>query len=264
MPTPNLPPALTPGQKLLATLHRRRRTSGFWFGLAISILWPFVMVFTKLGWRGGEHIPRTGGLLIAANHVSGCDPIFDTAFVIAHRRMPRYLAKSELWTIPIVRSVLGKGRHIPVYRESTRALDAFRGAVEALERGEVVVFYPEGTYTGDPQMWPMKAKNGIGRIAVQSGVPVIPLANWGTQDVLPRSGRPGLFKRVSVVAGPPVDLSAFVGKPRTRGNLDAATAAIMSAVTGLVADVRGETPPERAFDPAAVAEPEGPPEPLAG
>jgi len=262
---PDLPPALGVRRKVLLTLRRRRRTSGFWFGLAIEVVWPFVMAFTKIGWRGGEHIPPAGGVLIAANHVSSADPIFDTAFVISHRRMPRYLAKSELWKVPIVRSVLGKGGHIPVYRESAKAMDAFRGAVEALERGEVVVFYPEATYTADPAGWPMKAKNGIGRIAVQSGVPVIPLANWGTQDFLSPAGKVKLFKRVSVVAGPPVDLSEFVGKPRTRSNLDAATAAIMGAVTGLVGELRGETPPEKPYDPAvAKATPEGPPEPLAG
>ncbi|WP_312858101.1 lysophospholipid acyltransferase family protein [Pseudonocardia pini] len=263
--SPDLPPALSARQKVLLTLRRRRRTSGFWFGLAIEVIWPFVMVFTRTGWRGGEHIPPTGGVLIAANHVSSSDPVFDTAFVVAHRRMPRYLAKSELWSVPIVRSVLGRGGHIPVYRDSMRAMDAFKEAVAALERGEVVVFYPEATYTADPAGWPMKAKNGIGRIAIQSGVPVIPLANWGSQDVLPPSGRPKAFQRVSLVAGPPVDLTEFVGKPRTKSNLDAATAAIMGAVTGLVADVRGETPPEKPYDPAQKpALPEGPPEPLAG
>ncbi|WP_344411826.1 lysophospholipid acyltransferase family protein [Pseudonocardia ailaonensis] len=261
---PELPRPLTAVQKVLLTLRRRRRTSGFWFGLAIELIWPFVMVFTKLGWRGGERLPRSGGVLIAANHVSFADPIFDTAFVISHGRMPRYLAKSELWDVPVVRSVLGKGGHIPVYRQSAKAMDAFRGAVAALERGEVVVFYPEGTYTSDPRFWPMKAKNGIARIALQSGVPVIPMANWGTQEVLPQDGKPSLWprKRVSVVLGPPVDLSAFEGKPRTRTNLDAATQAIMTAVTGLVADLRGEEPPAKAHDPAAPAQ-DGPPEPLA-
>ena len=250
---PNLPPPLTARQKVLATLRRRRRTSGFWYGLAISVIWPFVMVLTRLGWRGGEGIPRTGGVLLAANHVSMADPIFDTAFVLAHGRMPRYLAKSELWDVPVVRSVLGKGRHIPVFRQSARATDAFRGAVAALERGEVVVFYPEATYTTDPAGWPMKAKSGIARIALQSGVPVIPLANWGTQETLPPTGKPRAFRRVSVVAGPPVDLSAFEGKPRTRSNLDAATAEIMRSITALVADLRGEDPPEVPHDPATLA-----------
>src|SRR5436309_946520 len=95
--------------------------------------------------------------------------------------------------------------------------------VAALERGEVVAVYPEGTYTGDPDFWPMRSKNGIGRIAVMTGAPVIPVANWGTQDVLPPESRRAHFfprRTVRIVAGPPVDLSAFRGGPRTRSNLD--------------------------------------------
>ena len=139
--------------------------------------------------------------------------------------MPRFLAKAELWRIPVVRSVMAGGRHIPVQRASTRAADAYKEAIEALRRGEVVVFYPEGTFTADPDGWPMKAKNGIGRIALVTGAPVIPVANWGTQNLMPADRRPRLFPRktVQVVAGPPVDLSRWLGGPRTRTALDAAT-----------------------------------------
>jgi 1-acyl-sn-glycerol-3-phosphate acyltransferase len=185
--------------------------------------------------------------------VSFADPIYNVAFTICHGRMPRFLAKSELWSTPVVRSVLAGGQHIPVYRATVRAKDAFGDAIAAIERGEVVAFYPEGTYTADPDGWPMKAKNGIGRIALLTGAPVIPVANWGTQDVLPPgTGRPRLLprRRVTVVAGPPVDLSAWLGGPRTRTALDGATNAIMADVTRLVAEVRGETPPEVPFDPA--------------
>lgn len=249
------PRPLSAAKKLALTLTRRHRTSGFWYGFAIWVLWPFTMFGTRVGWSGGEHIPRVGGALLAINHVSFSDPIFDVAFTISHGRMPRFLAKSELWDIPLVRSVLGKGGHIPVYRSSARAGDAYRGAIEAVQRGEIVAFYPEATYTRDPAGWPMKAKNGIARIALVSGVPVIPVANWGTQDVLPPgSGRPRLFlprHRVMVIAGPPVDLSAWIGGPRTRTALDGATAAIMADVTALVAGLRGGTPPAVAYDPAA-------------
>ncbi|OLT11220.1 hypothetical protein BJF78_27375 [Pseudonocardia sp. CNS-139] len=107
----------------------------------------------------------------------------------------------------------------------------------------------------------MKAKNGIGRIALATGAPVIPIANWGTQDLLPPgSGRPRLFprRRVTVVAGPPVDLAQWLGGRRTRTALDGATAAIMADVTKLVAQARGEAPPAEPFDPAAgPALPEG-------
>ena len=246
------PAPLSTWRKLVLTGTRRFRGSGFWFGLAIAALWPFAMFGNRIEFRGGEHLPRTGGVLLACNHVSFSDPIFDVAFAVCHGRMPRFLAKAELWSTPVVRNVLAGGRHIPVYRESSRATDAFREAVAALRRGEVVAFYPEGTYTADPEGWPMKAKNGIGKIALVTGVPVVPVANWGTQDVLPPdTTRLRLFKRVTVVAGPPVDLSAWLGGPRTRTALDGVTAAIMSDVTTLVASVRGEAVPQRPpYDPA--------------
>ena len=246
-------PALSFRQKSRLAITRCWRGSGFWFGAAIAALWPAAMHGTKIGWRGGEHLPRTGGALLAINHVSFADPIYDVAFVICHGRMPRFLAKSELWKVPVVRSVLAGGQHIPVYRESAaRAGDAYREAIAALKRGEVVAFYPEATYTADPDGWPMRAKNGIGRIALVTGVPVIPVANWGTQDVLPpHSGRPRLGRRVTIVAGPPVDLSRWLGGPRTRTALDAVTGAIMVDVAKLVGEIRGEMPPAVPYDPAA-------------
>ena len=244
---------LTAGAKLRLSFTRKWRTSGFWFGLAITLLWPITMFGTRVGWRGGEHLPRTGGALLAANHVSLADPIFQVAFCICHGRMPRFLAKAELWQIPVVRSVLGKGGHIPVYRESARAGDAYRDAIAAIQRGEIVVFYPEATYTADPDGWPMKAKNGVGRIALVTGAPVIPLANRGTHHGVPPGKLPRLVprQRVAVVAGPPVNLSRWEGGPRTRTALNGVTSAIMTEVTRLVGEIRGESPPAEPFDPAA-------------
>jgi 1-acyl-sn-glycerol-3-phosphate acyltransferase len=248
-------PLLTFRQKVASTFGRRFHDSGFWYGLAIFILWPFTLFGTRLGWRGGENIPGEGGVLLAINHVSSMDPIYDVAFVTAHGRMPRFLAKGELWSVPVAKWVLGGGKHIPVYRATSRAANAYTDAIEALKRGEVVAFYPEGTHTGDPTFWPMKAKNGIGRIALSTGVPVIPVANWGSQDVLPPDGRLHPFprKKVTVLAGPPVDLSQWLGGPRTRTALDGATAAIMADITKLVGELRGETPPAEIYDPDAVA-----------
>ncbi|HZG90340.1 MAG TPA: lysophospholipid acyltransferase family protein [Pseudonocardia sp.] len=252
---------LTGWQKLRLTFTRRWRDTGFWYGLAITLLWPWALFGTRVGWRGAEHLPRTGGALLAANHVSFADPIYDVAFTVSHGRVPRFLAKSELWSVPLVRSVLGGGGHIPVYRQSARAGDAYREAIAAVNRGEIVVFYPESTYTEDPAGWPMKGKNGIARIALVTGAPVIPLANWGTQQLIPPgTGLVRLLprKRISVVAGPPVDLSRWVGGPRTRSALDGATAAIMADITALVAEVRGETPPAVPFDPDAARAVPGP------
>jgi 1-acyl-sn-glycerol-3-phosphate acyltransferase len=261
-----MPPELTVRGRIAATLRRRRRGSGFWFGLAIAVIWPIVLWGTRLGWRGAEHLPRTGGALLVGNHVSFSDPIFDIAFGTTHGRIPRFMAKGELWDVPVVKWVLGQGGHIPVYRASKRVGESFTGAIDALSRGEVVAVYPEGTYTADPEGWPMKPKNGVARIALRSGAPVIPMANWGTQDFLPAEGRPKLFprKRIGIALGPPVDLSEFAGKPLTRTTLDAATKKIMDEVTTLLEGLRDETRPATPYDPELGARPEASGEPAEG
>ena len=255
------PEPLRTREVLALSLTRRRRGSGFWFGTAIAALWPFTMLGARVAFAGGEHVPRSGGALLACNHVSELDPIYDVAFTISHGRMPRFLAKAELWRIPFVRNVMAGGRHIPVHRATTRAADAYKEAIEALRRGEVVVFYPEGTTTADPAGWPMKAKNGIGRIALVTGAPVIPVANWGTQDLLPAGRRPSPLPRktVRVLAGPPVDLSRWAGGPRTRTALDGATNAIMADITALVGVLRGEEPPATPHDPTGTPAETAPP-----
>jgi len=238
-------PALSGARKVALTFRFPRRGRGFWFGVAIELLWPFLAAFTRIGWRGGEHLPE-GGCLLAVNHLSFADPIVDTAFVLAQGRVPRYLAKAELWRTPVIRWVLAGGGHIPVERGGAAAVEAYRLAVEAVRRGECVVFYPESTYTRDPHGWPMRGMNGLARVALRSGRPVIPVAQWGNQLLLPPgSGWPRLIPRrpVRVLAGEPVDLSRFAGAPLTRRNLDEATAQIMAAVTRLLGELRGERPP---------------------
>jgi 1-acyl-sn-glycerol-3-phosphate acyltransferase len=124
----------------------------------------------------------------------------------------------------------------------------------ALAAGECLVIYPEGTATRDPAGWPMVAKTGVARLALVTGVPVIPVANWGAQDILPYgSTRPHPVPRklVHMLAGPPVDLSAFAGKPLTAPTLREATAVIMADITGLLAEIRGEQPPAVPYDLAA-------------
>ncbi|MGE3662316.1 MAG: lysophospholipid acyltransferase family protein, partial [Pseudonocardia sp.] len=103
------PAPLSLPRTLLLMVRRRWRGSGFWFGLAIALLWAPTMLCNRITFRGGEHVPRTGGVLLACNHVSFCDPIFDVAFTICHGRMPRFLAKAELWKVPVVRDHRGDG-----------------------------------------------------------------------------------------------------------------------------------------------------------
>jgi 1-acyl-sn-glycerol-3-phosphate acyltransferase len=234
------------GWRALRRMHRAQgKGRGFWFGLAIEIGAPIVMTFTKPVWRGGDRLPASGPALLASNHVSFVDPVTMTAFVIGHGRIPRFLAKAELWRIPLIGRVLAGGGHIPVHRDTRDAKGAYRDAVAALERGEVLVVYPESTFTNDPDGWPMRGRTGIARMALAAGVPVLPVAQWGGQRVLPpKHWLPRLLprKRVTIQVGPPVDLSEFEGVEPTRAVLVEATAKIMAAITELLVEIRATHP----------------------
>jgi 1-acyl-sn-glycerol-3-phosphate acyltransferase len=149
--------------------------------------------------------------------------------------------------------VLGRivkgARQIPVYRGTADAANALSAAVAAVQAGECVVVYPEGTVTKDPDYWPMTAKTGVARIALATGAPVIPVGQWGVQKFLGRDGRPRPFprKRLHLRAGPPVDLSQWQGAEPTTEVLRAVTAKVMDDVTRLVGELRGEAPPETPY-----------------
>jgi 1-acyl-sn-glycerol-3-phosphate acyltransferase len=147
---------------------------------------------------------------------------------------------------------LGKAGQLPVHRGRADAALVLKEAEKRLAAGAAVIFYPEGTATRDPDLWPMTAKTGIARLALVTGVPVIPVAHWGTHEILPYGDkRPKLFPRKTVrtVAGPPVDLSEWAGHHTSAKALRAATDAIMAEVTALVGQLRGETPPKVPYDP---------------
>ncbi|HKA68957.1 MAG TPA: lysophospholipid acyltransferase family protein [Actinomycetes bacterium] len=208
-------------------------------------------LLTKRDWRGQEHIPATGGVVLVTNHVSYFDPFAFAHFVYDAGRLPRYLAKSEVFTIPVLGKIVGKLGQIPVYRQTTDATTAFRAAVEGIEHGECIVIYPEGTVSRDPGLWPMVGKTGAARVALTTGCPVIPIAQWGPQEVLsPYSKRPLLLpvKTMHIQAGPPVDLSRFAGMPLTAATLRDATEVIMAAITEQLEKIRGEQAPPERFD----------------
>jgi 1-acyl-sn-glycerol-3-phosphate acyltransferase len=231
-----------------------RRKIGFWYRLVAAICKPPLRVLVKRDWRGAEHIPADGGFLTAVNHNSYLDPFFYAHFQYNTGRVPRFLAKDGLFKKGIVGTVMRGTGQIPVYRESTDASTAFQAAVKAVEDGECVAFYPEGTLTRDPQLWPMKGKTGVARVALVTRAPVIPVAHWGANEVLPPYGKPRLLPRKTfrLLAGPPVDLSEFYGKEPTPQVLAEVTEVIMDAVTRLLEELRGEQAPAGRFDPKAV------------
>ncbi|TDD24262.1 1-acyl-sn-glycerol-3-phosphate acyltransferase [Kribbella turkmenica] len=243
--------AAVDGQASQTPDPRPRR--GFWFGLVVAIVKPFMLVFTKPEFTGRENMPRSGGVVFAPNHISHFDPLVLGFYIWECRRIPRFLGKASVFKIPVVGRIISSAGQIPVYRESAQAADAFRDAVAAVERGECVGVYPEGTITRDPELWPMTGKTGAARIALMTGCPVIPLANWGAQEIFASySGKLRIRllprKRIQVRAGKPVDLSAFRGRPITNQLLHEATEVIMHAVAATLGELRGETPPKELYD----------------
>lgn len=195
-----------------------------------------------------ERLPRTGGVLIVANHISYADPVALGVFLIRHGRWPRYLGKAVLWRIPVIGWLARNCGQIPVERGTKRASDALVAAGAALDAGRCVVIYPEGTVTRDPDMWPMVPKSGAARLALATGVPVVPVAQWGAQQIMPGVGpawpRLGRGKVLTFSVGEPVPLDDLrVERPSSREAVAAASERIVDALTALLVQVRGETPP---------------------
>jgi 1-acyl-sn-glycerol-3-phosphate acyltransferase len=225
---------------------------GWAVGFAVATIKPTMLAATSRTWIDGEKIPATGGCIVVANHISHLDPLLTAYFLYDHGRIPRYLAKSSLFRTRFVGTVLRSAEQIPVERLTKDAIGAYDAAVTAVNDGECLVVYPEGTLTRDPDLWPMTGKSGAARIALATGAPVIPVGHWGVQDILyPYASRPHLFprKRVVMKAGDPVPLDDLRALPVTAKVVNETTDRIMSAVTDIVADLRGEEPPAERFDP---------------
>lgn len=219
---------------------------------AILLARPALRAAMSRDWHGMENVPRTGGFVACPNHLSYLDPLTVADYLLVAGRPPRFLGKEEVFRVPVLGGILRGAGQIPVYRETAAAGSALRAALAAVKAGECVAVYPDGTLTRDPALWPMRGKTGAARIALSTGVPIIPIAQWGMHEVLAPYGRrlhvwPRRVARV--LAGPPVDLSAFAGSPLDADVLTAATDAVQSAVTGLLEQLRGEAAPLERWDP---------------
>ncbi|GIE93707.1 lysophospholipid acyltransferase family protein [Paractinoplanes rishiriensis] len=222
------------------------RRLGFWRRLAAGLVLPVLYAWTRRTWLALDNIPATGGVIIVANHASHFDPLVVAHYIYGAGRWPRFLGKASLWRLPVLGPFLRKVQQIPVERGSVEAVKSLDALVGALQEGGAVVIYPEGTTTREPGLWPMRGKTGAARLALVTGAPVIPLANWGAEQIFdPRTNRLRLRPRmpVTVISGKPVDLSPWAGATPTREVLEQMTDAIMLDVRDLLAELRGEEPP---------------------
>lgn len=247
-PSPASPPKRAPSSE-------KRRPSIFWPLAGTAV--PLIGFFAKIEVEGGENLPVEGPYLVAPNHYSEFDPLIVALAVWKLGRAPRFMAKESLFRVPVLGWILRATGMVPVARASSSASakQTLNAAEELVRHGRGLIVYPEGTLTRDPGMWPMRGKTGAVRLALDAGIPLIPVAQWGTQAILPRYGKKISFwpprKRVRVLFGAPIDLSAYEGKPVGPGTLSAATGILMDDIAGLLGELRGETPPAERWDPAS-------------
>jgi 1-acyl-sn-glycerol-3-phosphate acyltransferase len=238
-----------------------RRRLGFWRRFAVMVVKPALWVMTRRDWRGMEHIPQQGPAILVANHNSHADPLVLAHYVYDSGRWPGFLAKSSLFDVAVLGPLLKAVDQTPVYRGSADAAAALDAAVSTVKAGKVVIIYPEGTTTKEPDLWPMRGKTGVARLWLTTGAPVIPIVTWGSAtlfDPRTRKLRPVPRTPVTVVAGPPIDLSTWEGKAPTVATLQEITEHIMLTLRDMLADIRGGTPPPLWTRPSANGDPKAP------
>ncbi|WP_127782473.1 lysophospholipid acyltransferase family protein [Rhodococcus sp. X156] len=198
------------------------------------LLGPLLRVTCKPQVRGLENLPAEGPVILASNHLAVADSFFLP--LVVPRRVS-FLAKSEYFTAP---GLVGRLRrwfflgvgHVPVDRSSLRAAQpALATALQLLRRGAVLGIYPEGTRSPDGRLY--RGKAGLAQVALEAGVPVIPVAMTGTDRVNPIGSRMWRPARVVVTLGRPIDLSPHAGGHADPAVLRAATDEVMQALQRL-------------------------------
>jgi len=233
----------------------KRRPSLFWPLAALVV--PLMGLLAKIRITGSEKLPRDGAFVLAPNHYSELDPLIVAVAVWRIGRAPRFMAKESLFKIPVVGWLLRKTGMIPVARSSsaTAAKQTMKQSADLVEHGRGVIVYPEGTLTRDPDLWPMRGKSGAVRLALSDGIPLIPMAQWGTQAIMGRYQKGfslwPLRKPITVVIGDPVDVSDLRGRAGEQAALNEATKRLMNAITALLEDIRDEKAPAERWNPAS-------------
>lgn len=227
-----------------------------------TVFWPLAAIVVPVtGWlakieiSGGEHLPMDGPYVLAPNHYSEFDPLIIAVATWRLGRAPRFMAKESLFRVPVLGWALRATGMVPVARSSSAAAakQTLEQSESLVEHGRGVIVYPEGTLTRDPDLWPMRGKTGAVRLALAGDIPVIPVATWGVEKIMPRYGKLRVWpprRRVQVRLGPATDLSEFRGAAGP-AKLVAATDVVMADVAALLGELRALTPPAERWNPSA-------------
>jgi 1-acyl-sn-glycerol-3-phosphate acyltransferase len=227
-----------------------REVSVFYWLLKRIILGPVLHTIFRPWVRGEEHVPESGGAILASNHLSFSDSIF---LPLVLKRRVTFLAKSDYFTGRGLKGRLtaafikGAGQ-LPVDRSGGQASEAaLQTGLKVLRRGDVLGIYPEGTRSPDGRLY--RGKTGVARLALEAGVPVLPVAMIGTDKVQPIGRKVPRIGRVGVVIGAPLDFSRYDGMQDDRFVLRSITDEIMYELMELsgqeYADVYAATMKER-------------------
>lgn len=234
----------------MAASPEKSRPSAFWPLAAIVV--PLVGLFARIEMRGVENLPREGAYVLAPNHNSEFDPLIVAVAVWRAGRAPRFMAKESLFKVPVLGAALRATGMVPVPRTSTSANQSITAAQDIARDGRGVIVYPEGTLTRDPELWPMRGKTGALRLALVGDLPLIPMAQWGVQQILPRYGKLRFPRRSHVIVefGPAMDVTEYRATATQPSTLARATDALMARIAGMLAGLRGLPAPAERWNPS--------------
>lgn len=177
---------------------------------------------------GHANIPKTGGVIMASNHLSFIDSVF---LPLAIDRRITFLAKSDYYTARgvkgwAIKSFLKAAGMIPIDRSGGKASEAsLQTGLGVLARGEMLGIYPEGTRSPDGKLY--RGRTGVARMILEGNVPVVPVAMIDTEKVMPVGTRIPRVRKIGIVIGKPLDFSRFAGLEGDRFILRSITDEIM-------------------------------------
>ncbi|MCX6485754.1 MAG: lysophospholipid acyltransferase family protein [Rhodoluna sp.] len=226
----------------------------FMMRVVAYILGPLVHLLFWVKLEGKEKLPKTGAYILVFNHVTHLDPLVVAyATFYGLKRGPHFLAKGNLFKVPVLGPLLLAAGQVPVYRNGRRNVEPMAAAYRFLDAGHVITIFPEGTLTREPNGWPMRGKTGSVRMAIEANVPIYSVGQWGSEVVLPtytKKLRPKPWHKVRVLIGEEINLEKFRGRKISTEELKDATRIVMTAITKQVEILRDSKAPKKLYDPA--------------
>lgn len=204
--------------------------------MKLFVVAPLLKPLFRVWTVGKENVPEQGPAILASNHLSVIDSVFLPLYL---RRRVTFLAKSDYFTGKgfkgwITRTFMNAAGQLPIDRSGGKASEAaLRTALSVLDRDELLGIYPEGTRSPDGRMY--RGRTGVARMALESGVPVIPVVMIDTEKAMPIGRTLPKLRRVGMIFGEPLDFSRFAGMETDRFILRSVTDEIMSELQRLSA-----------------------------